>query len=105
MIQDIIEKKLQTELQPKYLKVMNESYKHNVPSGSESHFKVVIVSDYFNDKRLIARHRQVNTILAEELAQHIHALAIHTYTEEEWQISLKQNLVPDSPECVGGSKR
>ena len=105
MIQDIIEQKLQTELQPTYLKVINESYMHNVPPGSESHFKVVVVSDCFNEQRLITRHRQVNTVLAEELANHIHALAIHTYTEKEWQATLEQNLVPDSPKCQGGSQR
>ena len=32
--------RLKEKFQPLHLNVINESYKHNVPSGSESHFKV-----------------------------------------------------------------
>lgn len=102
MLQEVIETKLREALSPVELKVINESFMHNVPAGSESHFKVVIVSDQFEGQRLIGRHRQVNQILAEELANHIHALSMHTYTLKEWQ---EQNqLAPDSPMCLGGSK-
>lgn len=102
MIQQAIEKKLELALSPVFLDVRNESYMHNVPEGSESHFKVVVVSEQFENTRLIARHRQVNTVLAEELAGAIHALAIHTYTPQEWQ---QQNqLAPSSPNCAGGGK-
>ena len=80
MIQQVIETKLQDTFQPNYLQVVNESYMHNVAPGSESHFKVVIVTSSFEGQRLIMRHRQVNQTLSEELSNHIHALAIHTYT-------------------------
>ena len=53
---------------PNHLVVANESAKHNVPSGSETHFKVVIISDAFADRKLLERHRMVNEALAEELA-------------------------------------
>ncbi|MEZ5448086.1 MAG: BolA family protein [Thiolinea sp.] len=33
---------------------------HNVPPSSESHFKVTIVSDEFEGKALVARHRMIN---------------------------------------------
>ncbi|MCG9596587.1 transcriptional regulator BolA [Vibrio sp. Isolate25] len=102
MLQEVIETKLQDYFAPVHLNVLNESYMHNVPTGSESHFKVVIVSDKFDGQRLIGRHRQVNQVLADELANHIHALSIHTYTQDEWK---EQNeLAPDSPMCLGGSK-
>ncbi|MEC7216897.1 MAG: BolA/IbaG family iron-sulfur metabolism protein, partial [SAR324 cluster bacterium] len=42
-IQQSIENKLQSQLKPEFLRVENESHQHNVPSGSESHFKVTIV--------------------------------------------------------------
>lgn len=100
MIQPQIEAKLVDTFAPVYLKVINESYMHNVPPGSESHFKVVIVSAQFEGQRLITRHRAVNQCLADELANHIHALAIHTYTESEWQQQLN---APASPQCHGGS--
>lgn len=81
---DTIERKLQV-LQPEFLEVNNESHKHNVPPGSESHFKVTVVSNAFQGKMLIKRHRMVNDILADELAQSIHALSLHTMTIEEWR--------------------
>ncbi|CAH8186087.1 BolA family protein [Vibrio aestuarianus] len=102
MIQSIIEKKLHQAFNPDYLNVENESYMHNVPAGSESHFKVIIASELFEGARLIARHRQVNQVLAEELASHIHALSMHTYTPQEWKE--QTSGAPDSPMCMGGGK-
>lgn len=91
--------KLNQQLLPSYLQVDNESHMHGGPA-TESHFKVVVVSGEFAGKRLLARHRQVNEILADELAHHIHALALHTYTADEWA---EKNQAPDSPACRGGS--
>lgn len=102
IIQQRINDKLVQQLSPQHLDVVNESNNHNVPAGSESHFKVTIVSAAFTGKRLIQRHRLVNQVLANELANDIHALALHTYTAEEWQEKFGQ--VPDSPQCLGGSK-
>ena len=99
-MQEIITEKLQT-LSPEHLEVINESHMHNVPEGSESHFKVVIVSDIFKDKMLIARHRLVNKALEEELNGSIHALALHTMTMEEW---FEKGNAPESPPCLGGGK-
>ena len=102
MLQEVIETKLHEAFEPEYLKVVNESYMHNVPSGSESHFKVIVVSDKFDGLRLIGRHREVNKVLADELANHIHALSMHTYTQAEWKA--QNESAPDSPMCMGGSK-
>ena len=104
IIQRIIEEKLVTAFSPLHLEVINESHNHNVPNGSESHFKVVIATNNFEGERLLKRHRAVNAILAEELAEKIHALALHTYTEKEWQEKYAGN-VPSSPKCMGGSKK
>ncbi len=101
MMQEIIKSKLAV-LKPLFIEVVNESYQHNVPVGSESHFKVVIVSDSFAGQRLLARHRVIYQLLAQEMQQPIHALALHTYTPDEWQ--KQQDSVPDSPECRGGSR-
>lgn len=48
-----IKKKLIDFLNPSYIEIINESYMHNVPKGSETHFKVIVVSDLFKDKPLI----------------------------------------------------
>ncbi|WP_371188476.1 transcriptional regulator BolA [Thalassotalea maritima] len=103
-VASIIETKLNDYFQPVHLQVINESYMHNVPEGSESHFKVIVVSDKFNGQRLLARHRQVNEVLADELANTIHALAMHTYTPDQWQ-EMNPTMVPNSPDCLGGSKK
>lgn len=83
-----------------HLDVVNESDGHGTPTD-DSHFKVVVVSAQFAGQRLLARHRAVNQAAAELLAGPIHALAIHTYTPEEW---LQQSQAPTSPACLGGSK-
>jgi BolA protein len=87
-------------LEPLHLDVVNESSGHNVPPGSETHFKVVAVADVFEGERLVARHRRVNRLLAELLAGPVHALALHTLTREEWEARF--GAVPDSPHCRGG---
>ena len=102
MIQERIHDKLQEAFAPLHLEVVNESYMHNVPAGSESHFKVVIVSKQFEGQRLLSRHRAVNSVLADELANEVHALAMHTYTESEWQTLF--DGAPLSPTCRGGAK-
>jgi stress-induced morphogen len=66
---------------------MNESFMHNVPKGSETHFKVVVVSDAFEGMALIKRHRAVNTTLKAELAAGVHALTITAKTPSEWEAS------------------
>jgi BolA protein len=101
--QETIQQKLQQAFAPIHLEVINESQMHNVPEGSESHFKVVVVSDAFEGEKLIARHRQVNQVLSEELAGGIHALALHTLTPDDWFD--KGGAVADSPPCLGGSKQ
>ncbi len=88
-------------LAPVHLDILNESNKHNVPENSETHFKVVVVSDGFTDHSLIQRHRLVNKLLADQLAGPIHALSMHTHTPQEWID--KGETVPESPPCRGGN--
>lgn len=102
-IQTNIEQKLMDHFEPWHLEVVNESSNHNVPLGSETHFKVVLVTPKFSGERLINRHRAVNAVLKEELADQIHALALHTYTDQEWENLYGE--APASPNCLGGMKR
>lgn len=94
-------RKLNGALSPTHLEVSNESHMHNVPPGSESHFRVLVVSEQFDGLGLVKRHRAVNQALAEELRDHIHALALHTYTPSEYES--RKASTPSSPECLGGS--
>jgi BolA protein len=102
-IQHTVEHKLAQHFDPDHLEVVNESGAHNVPAGSETHFKVVLVAEAFAGKPLLARHRLINQALKEELAGPVHALAIHTYTREEWH--QRFGHAPMSPPCLGGKAR
>ncbi|OUS29425.1 BolA family transcriptional regulator [Gammaproteobacteria bacterium 45_16_T64] len=100
-VQSAIENKLQSAFELNHLTVENESHMHNVPANSETHFKVVAVSTAFDGKRAVARHQMIYKVLAEEVEGPVHALAIHTYTPEEWQTS--EASAPASPTCKGGT--
>ena len=98
--QESIYSKLQQALEPLHLEVIDESHMHNVPAGSESHFKVTLVSDRFDGQMLIKRHRAVNQALVDVMSD-IHALALHTMTPDEW---FEKGKAAESPPCEGGSK-
>ncbi|XP_031557313.1 uncharacterized protein LOC116293952 [Actinia tenebrosa] len=102
-VQATITENLTKEFKPSHLEVLNESYMHNVPKGSETHFKVIVVSDVFKDKSLIQRHRMVNEVLKKELEGGVHALSIQAKTAEQWESSGQK--VQKSPPCMGGSGR
>ena len=101
-VQETIEQKISEALSPNHLQVINESHMHNVPPGSESHFKLVVVTDTFSGVPRVRRHQTVNGILKDELAGPIHALSMETLTIEEWE--RKGGVVRASPDCLGGSK-
>lgn len=99
--QSRIEDVLSTALSPDYLQVEDESHQHNVPEGAESHFKVTIASSEFAAMNRVGRHRAVNRLLADEFSGGLHALALHTYTPDEWAA---QGGSPHSPPCLGGGR-
>jgi BolA protein len=101
-VQQTIETKINEALAPSHLMVVNESYMHSVPPGSESHFKLVIVTDTFSGVPRVRRHQTVNGILKDELAGPLHALSMETLTLEEWE--RKGGVARQSPDCLGGGK-
>ena len=101
-MQETVSQKLNSELSPLFIQIENESHMHNVPPNSETHFKVVLVTEQFQGKLPVKRHQMVYKLLADEMQAGIHALALHTYTPDEWQ--QRQQNSPDSPNCMGGGK-
>lgn len=85
-------------LSPTHLEIVDESHMHS--RGLETHYKAVVVGDAFAGKRAVQRHQLVYRTLG-PLMQEVHALALHTYTPEEWQAT---GSAPDSPTCRGGGK-
>ena len=100
MIKDKIEKKLTTEISSLFVEVINESPNHNVPDGAESHFKVTVVSEDFENMRPVQRHQLIYKVLSEEMKL-IHAIAIHPFTKIEWDKNNQSSS--KSPDCLGGS--
>ena len=78
------------------LKVLNESFMHNVPKDSESHFKIVIVSNDFKNLSLIQRHKLVYKSL-DNIMNNIHALSIQSFSDDEFALN---PIILDSPECA-----
>ena len=87
-------------LDPVHLEVANESHQHNVPPGSESHFRVLIVCAGFARQRPLARQRQVNALLADEFKRGLHALALLALSPDEWRAGQPAR---QSPPCLGGN--
>lgn len=93
--QDLITAAL-AALQPEHLEVLDESHMHS--RGLETHYKAVIVSPAFAGLNAVRRHQKVYATVGELMGQ-IHALALHTYTPQEWA---EQGVAPASPTCRGG---
>ena len=74
-------------LRPARLDVINESELHaghrSSPGTGESHFRVLVVSERFQGKSRIERHRMINEALAAELRGGVHALAIKAFAPGE----------------------
>ena len=85
--QQSITNKLREAFFPESLEVQDESHLHEGHAGhrpgGETHFRVYIVSQAFQGKSRIERHRMINATLAGELAGSVHALAIHAKSPGE----------------------
>lgn len=101
--QQELTEKLFRVFRPHFIHVENESHRHSADYGGESHFKVVLVSDKFDELRRVARHKLVYQCLAREFTGEIHALALHTFTLLEWQA--RNGRIPQSTDCLGGGHR
>ena len=95
IVQNKINKLLRDKFNISKLVINNESYKHNVPPNSESHFNVQIVSNDFQNLSQIQRHKKVYKAVESLLAE-IHAFSITTMTTSEF----KENpSLRDTPDC------
>jgi len=96
LIEQIIIGKLNKEFNPTILKIKNESFMHNVPMDSETHFKIIIVSDKFKNIPDIERHKLIYKILSIEMNK-IHALSIYAFDIDQYN---NKPIIIDSPNCA-----
>ena len=66
---------------------------HSGPN-TETHFKVILVSDEFDGIKLVQRHRKINELLKFELENGVHDYHF-IYLQNEWKE--KEGYVKDSP--------
>jgi len=53
--------------------------------GDGTHFEAIVVSNEFENKILIERHKLVYSTLGDAMQEAIHALSMKTYTPDQWQ--------------------
>ena len=83
-----IREKLERELKPVELEIEDISHQHAGHMGAggsdgETHFNLKIVSDEFEGKSLVKRHRMIYGLLQDELQSGLHALSIIAKTPSE----------------------
>lgn len=76
----------------------NESMHHLVPPNSETHFKLLVISDDFLGISKVGRQRMVYGPLNSEFKAGLHALTLRALTTSEWESGQGENFI--SPECM-----
>ena len=54
-------------------------------TGTMDHFQVLIISPDFAGKTMVEQHQMVYRALGDLMKEAIHALALKTYTPEQWK--------------------
>ena len=55
------------------------------PMGDDNHFQLRVVSEQFSGKTMVERHQLIYQALGDAMREAVHALAIKTYTPEQWE--------------------
>lgn len=55
-----------------------------IVKGDGDHFEAIVVSEQFAGCTLVRQHQLVYATLGDRMGGEIHALALHTYTPEDW---------------------
>jgi BolA protein len=83
---EAIRERLQRDLSPLVLDIVDESHKHAGHEGARDgrgHFRVRVVAAAFAGLPLIRRHQLVYAALADLMQSDIHALAMETRSPDE----------------------
>jgi BolA protein len=90
-ITDRLTEDLKTALAAEHVAVADESARHRGHAGAleGGHYEAVIVSTRFEGLDLVARHRAVYAALGDLRERRVHALALRTYTPDEWRQALR----------------
>ncbi|ALD15400.1 hypothetical protein IX46_02440 [Buchnera aphidicola (Aphis glycines)] len=67
------------------IKIYNDSSLHKKNENVLTHLKIIIVSDDFNNKKKVNRHRLIFEKLYEIYKKNIYSITLYTYTAHEWK--------------------
>jgi acid stress-induced BolA-like protein IbaG/YrbA len=59
--------------------------KADVHTDGQGHYEATVICPAFVGKRSLQRHQMVYATLGSRVGREIHALALQTFTPEEWQ--------------------
>lgn len=63
-----------------------------VVTGDGRHFQALVINDAFAGKSMLQQHRMVYAALGDSFeTDAVHALALKTYTRDEWQRSQQEH--------------
>ena len=102
-IEESLRAKVMEQLRPVYLQIENESHLHS-GADSQTHFRLLVVSEVFEGKSRIDRQRLINDLFLQERQLGLHALTMRALTPSEWE-KTRDHLDFNSPACHGGSKK
>jgi len=54
-------------------------------TGSSDHFQALVISPAFEGKTMVEQHQLVYQALGDSMKEAIHALALKTFTPEQWK--------------------
>lgn len=54
-------------------------------TGTRDHFQVLVISPQFQGKSMVEQHQMIYRALGDLMKEAIHALALKTYTPEQWK--------------------
>ena len=99
----MLTQRIHEALSPVHLELEDESYKHSAGPDAGTHWKCLVVSQAFEGKRLLQRHRAVFAALGDAMKTGVHAFSPRTMTPDEF--ASKGGVVNhETPGCLGGGK-
>ena len=83
-----IQAKIEKALNPVSVEIINESHLHaghqeSFDGSGETHLRIKVVSEKFEGMSRVNRHREINALVLEEIAEGLHAIAIDAKAPSE----------------------
>lgn len=90
-----LEVKLSQAFQPEHLSLIDESHKHQGHMGHRpgfvTHIRLMIISDQFQGLSRVQQHQKVYDVLAPEMKDTLHAVALKTFTPQTWMVHKRES--------------